>query len=199
MILRDLHGRFVHGPRVHVLAGHLGEAIPRGASVLDVGCGDGALASELLALRPDLEIHGIDVVVRDDTAIPVEPFDGSRIPAPEGSYDVILFVDVLHHTEDPRVLLREARRVCRGCIVIKDHNRNGFLAGPTLRFMDWVGNRPDQIALPYNYWPRERWRRAFRELRLEVVSWNEKLSLFRPPGDWVFGRSLHFVARLVPE
>ena len=83
--------------------------------------------------------------------------------------------------------------------MLKDHNRNGPLAGPTLRFMDRVGNRPDQVALPYNYWPRERWREAFRELDLGVATWEEDLGLFLPPADWIFGRSLHFVARLEPR
>ena len=51
-----------------------------------------------------------------------------------------MFVDVLHHTDDPMVLLREAGRVASGFVLIKDHTQNGILAGRRLRFMDWVGN-----------------------------------------------------------
>lgn len=198
-LIRDLHARWVVDRRVQVLAGHLCAAIPPGGRVLDVGCGDGRIAREIGVRRPDLELRGIDVYVREDAAIPVERFDGRTIPAPDGSCDTVLFVDVLHHTEDPMVLLREARRVSRRCIVVKDHNRNGLLAGPTLRFMDRVGNRPDQVPLPYNYWPRERWQQAVRDLGLRIASWEERLGLFLAPADWIFGRSLHFVARLEPE
>ena len=37
--------------------------------------------------------------------------------------------------------LREAKRVARRAIVIKDHACDGFLAWPTLRAMDWGARR----------------------------------------------------------
>lgn len=191
-----IHGDYVFNRRVRVLSGHLAEAIPKDASVLDVGCGDGAMAMAIASGRPDLKIEGIDVLVREKTHIPVAGFDGSRIPREDNSVDVALFVDVLHHTEDPMVLLREAKRVAQKAIVIKDHTRNGFLAGATLRFMDWVGNARHGVALPYNYWPENRWREAFEELGFEVEMWRSKLGLYPPPAGWAFDRSLHFVARL---
>ena len=66
----------------------------------------------------------------------------------------------------PTVLLREAARVARQGVVIKDHTRDGILAGPILRFMDFVGNAHHGVALPYNYWPRRCWIGAFEELGL---------------------------------
>ena len=68
---------------------------------------------------------------------------------PDASFDVVMFVDVLHHTDDPLLLLQEAQRVGK-IILVKDHFRKGFLAGPTLRFMDWVGNAHHGVVLPYN-------------------------------------------------
>jgi SAM-dependent methyltransferase len=161
-----------------------------------VGCGDGHIPQRLSELRSDLELHGVEVFVRRDVAIPVERFDGRSLPHPHASFEAVIFVDVLHHTEDPMVLLREARRVCRTCIVIKDHSRDRFLAGTLLRWMDRVGNPPRGVAFPYNYWTRERWQAAFRELDLRVASWNERLRLFPPPAEWIFGGSLQFLARL---
>jgi hypothetical protein len=72
-----------------------------------------------------------------------------------------MFVDVLHHTQDPMVLLREAVQVARKAIVIKDHTLNGFMAGLTLRLLDWVGNARHGVALPYTYRPQQRWWEAF--------------------------------------
>jgi hypothetical protein len=86
------------------------------------------------------------------------------------------FVDVLHHTDDPRVLLRGAR-VARRNILIKDHTRNGLFAGPTLRFMDGVGNARFGVALPYNYWTRQQWQDAFRDLDVEVEVWQSRHGL----------------------
>jgi SAM-dependent methyltransferase len=198
-LVKSLHARLVSDRRVRVLCDHLASVIPSEGRVLDVGCGDGRISREIGLRRPDLELSGIDVFVRADAAIPVSSFDGTTIPADDGAFDTVLFVDVLHHTDDPLVLLREARRVCRRCIVIKDHNRNGILAGATLRLMDRVGNNPDEVALPYNYWRRERWQEAFSQLELRVAAWEEGLGLFLVPADWIFGRSLHFVARLEPQ
>ncbi|HWE36605.1 MAG TPA: methyltransferase domain-containing protein [Isosphaeraceae bacterium] len=198
-LIDRVHDRHVHGRRVRVLCEHLAALVPAGASVLDVGCGDGLLARLLLDRRPDLDVRGIDVLVRPGTHVPVAPFDGRTIPEADGGVDVVLFVDVLHHTDDPTVLLREAARVARRAVVLKDHTRDGLLAGPTLRFMDDVGNARHGVALPHNYWPRRRWHEAFAALGLSVVAWRDDLGLYPRPADWVFGRSLHFVARLEPS
>ena len=160
-----------------------------------MGCGDGRIARSLLERRPDLTLTGIDVLMRKMTHIPVEWFDGSRIPAESGSCDIVTFVDVLHHVEDPMPLLREAIRVARQGIVIKDHTKNGFLAGTTLRFMDWVGNARHGVALPYNYWPRQQWHAAIESLGLTTKIWQSDLGLYPWPANWFFDRSLHFIAR----
>lgn len=193
---QSLHGRLVSGRRVSVLADHVARQLPRGARVLDVGCGDAQISARVAELRPDLEISGVEVWRRPETALPVDEFDGERIPFADRSVDAVVFVDVLHHTKDPEVLLREAARVARSCIVIKDHNLDGWLAGPTLRFMDRFGNPAEGVDFPYNYWPRSRWQEAFGRLGLRVTSWSEDLGLFAAPASLVFGRSLHFLARL---
>lgn len=195
-ILERLHGGYVHKRRVTVLSKELSSLFPRDARVLDVGCGDGELAAELRARRPDIQVEGIDVLVRQGCAIPVRAFDGTHIPYGDACIDVVLLVDVLHHTEDPAVLLRESARVARSVIVIKDHLREGVAAGLTLRVMDWVGNARHGVRLPYNYWARAQWNRAFRELGLKVRLWRSSLHLYPKPATWLFDRSLHFVAVL---
>lgn len=196
--LTQAHAGLVHPRRVRVLAGHIAPWLPSGCRVVDVGCGDGALATALLQLRPDLEITGLDVLVRSSAKIPVVAFDGKVIPHADASFDVALLVDVLHHTEGLEVLLGEARRVAR-TVVLKDHTRTGLLAGPTLRFMDWVGNAEHGVALPYNYLTEARWRESFTALGLRIEAWQNDLRLYPCWADWCFGRRLHFLARLTPE
>ena len=182
--------------RVRVLAGHLAEFSPIGASVLDVGCGDGQVARIMLARRPDLQISGVDVLLREHTSIKVDLFDGANLPSENGSKDIVMFVDVLHHTVDPMVLLRESARVSRRWILIKDHNLNGYAANTTLRFMDWVGNSRYGVSLPYNYWPAERWESAFVELGLRPVRTLPEIGLYPRWANWLFGRRLHFITLL---
>lgn len=107
-----------------------------------------------------------------------------------------MFVDVLHHTEDPMILLREAARVARRHIILKDHLLDRPLAKPTLRFMDSIGNARYGVATPYNYWYERRWRQEFEEIGLTVTSWTSDLHLYPKVLDLFFGWSLHFIARL---
>jgi len=196
--LGRLHGSLVFDRRTRVLAEHLAEILPPIARVLDVGCGDGTIGRLVGALRPDIAITGIDVMVRPTAHILVKQFDGKTIPYDDNSFDVVMFVDVLHHTDDPEILLREARRVACQSVVLKDHTRDGILAGPILRFMDWVGNAPHGVVLPYNYWPEQRWHQAFAQIGLRPQIWLAKLGLYPIPASWIFDRSLHFIARLDP-
>jgi SAM-dependent methyltransferase len=172
-----LHGRLVFERRVRVLAKHLAALLPPNASVLDVGCGDGRVARAIMEQRPDVRIEGLDVLIRPRTFIPVTAFDGRQIPCADGHCDVVMFVDVLHHTHDPMVLLREARRVTRRGLLIKDHCRDG-------------------VALPYNYWPWTRWQSAWAELELHPANCLHRLNLYPPPASWCFDRLLHFIAWL---
>jgi SAM-dependent methyltransferase len=197
-LLARLHGDLVFDRRTQVLSDRIADLLPEAAKVLDVGCGDGLIDHLIGQRRPDLAITGVDLIVRPQTQIPVTAFDGTHIPFEDGSFDIVMFVDVLHHTDDPETLLREARRVARQGVVLKDHTRDGLLAGPTLRFMDWVGNAPHGIPLPYNYWPERRWHEAFKRIGLFPAVWLNSLSLYPAPASWLFDRSLHFIARLDP-
>ncbi len=197
--LGQTHGRLVHGRRVRMLARAIGAGLEPGWSVLDVGCGDGRLGSLLAEQGQGLSVRGLDRFVRPQTLIPVAEFDGETLPVEDGGVDAVVLVDVLHHTPDPLVLLREARRVARRAVILKDHRMERPLAGATLRFMDWVGNRPHGVPLPYNYWPEARWRAAWRELGLRVESFETRLGIYPWAARWAFEHGLHFVARLVPE
>jgi SAM-dependent methyltransferase len=148
-----------------------------------------------MRLRPDLSVQGIDVLVRDKTWIPVESFDGRHIPFENASFDAVMFVDVLHHAEDAVGLLNEAIRVSRHTVLIKDHTLEGFLAGPTLRFMDRTGNLHHGISMRYEYWTRQRWLRVFESLKVMAV-WKHHLGIYPWPARWIFERTLHFIARL---
>ncbi|MBW2388412.1 MAG: class I SAM-dependent methyltransferase [Deltaproteobacteria bacterium] len=192
----QLHESYGLGRRVRVLSHHLEALLPVNGHILDVGCGDGTLDASLQTLRPDLRIEGIDVLVRPKAKIPVREFDGLVIPHPDDSFDCVVFVDVLHHSHDVIQLLREARRVSRGFIVIKDHRRNGFLAQQTLRFMDDVGNKRFGVNLPHHYWSQEQWDSAFSEVELDVVQWKQDLAIYPWPASLFFDRGLHFVAQL---
>ena len=200
MILLDaFHGAYVARRRCQVLAEHIDLLLPRDATVLDVGCGDGRLARRIMDRRGDVNISGVDVLVRGGTSIPVTPGNGTALPHAARSVDVVLLIDVLHHTDDPDLLLAEAARVARQAVIIKDHTSDGPASALLLRVMDWIGNARYGVRLPYNYWSRQRWVEAFAVHGLGVESWSSELALYPVPASWLLDRSLHFIAKTRPR
>jgi SAM-dependent methyltransferase len=95
----------------------------RPRSVLDVGCGDGALLSELSrrgfgGLLSGLEVSQPAVAIAgargeiDRVAL----FDGSHVPAGDDEYELGVLSHVLEHLDDPPMLLKEAMRACRAVV-----------------------------------------------------------------------------------
>jgi SAM-dependent methyltransferase len=201
-ILGRVHRRAVFGRRVRVLAELLAARIPAGASVLDIGCGDGSIAKRITSFNPSVNVQGIEYAPRVNCMIECKAFDGSSIPYPTESIDVCMFVDVLHHVRDSQgieKLLSEACRVSRRYVLIKDHlseNRFDFM---TLQFMDWVGNRPHGVTLPYNYQSRGDWEKHFLANGLKVKEWQTSMPLYPFPFRALFGRQLHFIGLLTKD
>ncbi len=193
------HEKLVFNRRVKVLVDALGALIPEDAQMLDVGTGDGQIAKMIGERQSGTTVQGIDIMLRETTHIPVTLFDGTTIPFDDNSVDVVTFVDVLHHTDDPQILISEAARVARKAVVIKDHLSENSLDHATLRLMDWVGNAPHGVVLPYNYAPRKQWDLWFKNAGLRQEHFSTDVPLYAAPLSWIFGRGLHFVAQLSPS
>lgn len=184
--------------RVSILAKHLASLIPEIESLqgLDVGCGSGEVAECVQQWRSNVTFQGIDVLVRPQTRIPVQQFDGLKIPFGDRHFDFIMLVDVLHHADDAGVLLAECVRVSRQFILIKDHHCNSRWDDGRLRLMDWVGNRSYGVALPYNYLSTQEWETLYANHQLSPQKTLDCLNLYPPPATLIFDSDLHFISRL---
>ena len=86
-------------------------------SVLDIGCGHGALLEEIRA-RLGVAVTGVDLRPPADAAVPIARLDAVRDPLPPS--DVALAVCVAHHLSDNDFchLIRNVARSCRRFIVL---------------------------------------------------------------------------------
>jgi SAM-dependent methyltransferase len=94
------------------------------ASTLEVGCGDGAVLSELHERGFGGRLAGVEIteaavaIARDRAGIEsVELYDGSQLRAADGSYDLGIVSHVLEHVEAPAELLAEVARACRVVVI----------------------------------------------------------------------------------
>jgi SAM-dependent methyltransferase len=82
---------------------------------------------------------------------------GHRLPFAENTFDCVLITDVLHHTDNPLEILKEAKRVSRRYVLIKDHYGSNPKDFSRLKFADYIGNKPYGIRLPYGFLTRNEW------------------------------------------
>lgn len=127
----------------------LASSAPRGARVLDVGCGDGRLLGELasLGVRPlgvDLSEEAVAQARRRGVDAVRADVDGGALPIEDHAFDLVLCLDVLEHLFAPDVLRDELRRAVApgGRVVVAVpnglnlFNRVAFLSGRHLDVMD---------------------------------------------------------------
>lgn len=200
-LLEMVHSSVVLNRRARVLRDAICSVLPRGTRLegVDIGCGNGILGLSIQQARPEIKMVGVDVHLWPKTVIPVTKYDGTRLPFEDKSVDFAILSDVLHHCESPRAVLKEAARISRKFVVIKDHISENAFDHYTLKFMDWFGNKGYGVALPYKYFSNDEWQTIFSELGLKPEVTNTKLNLYPAPFNLLFDRKLHFVTRVLCE
>jgi methionine biosynthesis protein MetW len=127
--------------------------VPRGARVLDLGCGDGALLAHLQAERActgygveidDANVHAC--VQRGVNVIQLNLDEGLAM-FQDQSFDVVLQIDTLQHLRNAEVMLRETVRV----------GKRGIVAFPNFghwpnRLQVLMGQMPVTKTLPYQWY-----------------------------------------------
>lgn len=187
-----LHRNLVMNRRVTRIVRAIHDVLPDDVqSLLDVGAGSGEMAYSLNCLRPALHVSGVDTYIRDKSFFPIAPYDGLNLPFLDDAVDVVMLIDVLHHCDDPVLVLKECVRVSRKWILVKDHISDGTVSNLKLRFMDWVGNRAHGVVLPYNYLSSGAWADAIKQCDLTICDSRKNLDLYPGIFNYIFGGRLH--------
>jgi len=129
------------GKAAHVAALLAGAGL-RPRTLVEIGCGDGALLAALAARGVAAFLDGFELseeaaALARARGVPglrrVEAYDGARVPAPDGAYDVAVLSHVVEHVPDPVPLLREAGRVAAHVVVEVPLEDNRSAARPGKR------------------------------------------------------------------
>ncbi|MCU1351111.1 MAG: Methyltransferase type 11 [Acidimicrobiales bacterium] len=134
----------------------LPEAAP--IRVLEVGLGEGEVALRLAARWPAARISGLDL---PDPALaahwagrPFAPLFGDvgRLPFADGTFDLVLAIEVLEHVPDPDLALAELARVGRRDLVVSVPREPIWRAANLARgkYLGALGNTPGHV----NHWSR---------------------------------------------
>lgn len=103
-------------------------------NVVDIGCGDGAVAQQLGAEGFFRHLDGFDVSssgigaarTREIPDTSFATFDGVSLPCSDNAYDLAVLSHVIEHVAHPRQLLYEAKRVANWVLVevpLEHHRR----------------------------------------------------------------------------
>jgi len=142
-----------------------------GEKIVDIGSGNGLVA--YLLQNKGFDITAVDV---EDHAVLEEikttVYDGQNLPFKNRQFDVALLLTVLHHTDDPVVVLRETARVAKKIVIIEDVYRNNLQKILTFA-MDTLVNL-GHSNMTYQNRSVVQWKSIFKDLGLEVLELREK-------------------------
>ncbi len=171
--------------------------------VLDIGCGFGALGKAIIdsPFCPlGVRINGLERVRRGGELIEVQAYEDSTVPYADGTYDVVILADVLHHEPEPDRLFHECIRVARRLVIVKDHQLQGVLAQQRISLLDWAANFPYGVPCTYQYNTPAQWTDLHRRHGLAVVEELRSMRLYPSGLNFLFGGGLqYFVVVRVPE
>jgi len=151
--------------------------------VLDLGCGDGKIGY-ILHLEKGCNVELMDVKDYNQTPLPLKIYNGTSIPGKDNSYDHVLLLTVLHHADNPMVLMKQALRLAEKSVIVIESVY--FDRIPLHRkinaAIDLFSSRmlvDPEINVPFNFLTPTAWVAVFEEAGGKVVGM-EKLGIDQP-------------------
>ncbi len=151
------------------VAKYLADLCPDKANVLDVGCNDGKIGWMLNQQKPGLIVQGLDIQDKSGCVISKDLYDGHKMPYKDNTFDIVIAVDMLHHTTDILSVLQEMARVSKTYILIKDVVVYGKWTYNLLCVIDYLVNIRFGIKCTYNFPNWDEWNNYFCKSNLAII------------------------------
>lgn len=144
-----------------------------GESYLSVGDGDGYVTAEAQQ-RCRVGARGLDLRIDMPfraPGVPLDYYDGGRMPYADKSIDVVTAVFVLHHCDQPEAVLAEMQRVARKKIIIIEDVYRNRLERMMVCLLDYLENRmvSSGMNIPLHFRKATEWEELFRQQGLKLV------------------------------
>ena len=142
--------------------------IGKGCRILDLGSGAG-LVGQTFKNFFQAEVTGIDIKDINIASIPFKVYDGQHFPFSDSSFDAVLVNFVLHHSESPKVLLTESKRVAKDKIIIYEDLSDGFFSKLFCKFHGFSFDSLFGNPWKTSFRSEKEWENLFRETGLSVI------------------------------
>jgi SAM-dependent methyltransferase len=149
------------------------------SKILDLGCGSAIIAKRFQEFFR-AEVTGVDVVDRRVFPIPFKIIDGRLLPFPDNHFETTLIFYVLHHSQDPIFLLKEAKRVTRDKILIYEDIPEGFLSKLFCRLHAFSFDNFFGQKTKTSFKTEKGWKGVFGNLNLQLI-FEKRISSFFDP------------------
>lgn len=161
-------------------ARYLSKLIPDKSEILDFGCGNMYTSRELLKIRPDLQITGIDVIrdqnlddaALEDTHLKFDLLTTRALPYKDGTFDATIALTVMHHTDNPEFYLSELKRVTKssGSILLIEEMYTNAFDKILISSHDWILNKlKEGVPVPLNFRSNKHYLEEFKRQGLDIT------------------------------
>ncbi|MDD2480317.1 MAG: methyltransferase domain-containing protein [Victivallaceae bacterium] len=150
-------------------------------NVLDLGCGSGIVAKQIES-DLNLKVEGIDIVDMRVTPISFKKYDGKDLSfISDSEFDTVLISYVLHHTENSKDILKQAKRIAKKNIIIYEDMNEGFLGKIYCKIHGGLfGLFFLRNSIPAKFYSEKEWNDIFKELGLKIVYSKDKNYFLNP-------------------
>jgi ubiquinone/menaquinone biosynthesis C-methylase UbiE len=126
--------------------------------ILEIGVGEGHVMTRVRERFPDATLAGLDLPDQDlaghwrQAGLPCLFGDATRLPFADGTFDLVMAIEVLEHVPTPDAALRELARVCSSTLVASVPFEPVWRLGNMARrrYLRELGNTPGHV----NHWTR---------------------------------------------